>query len=232
MGYKLYNIDETKEALRLNLQKIRKKRGFKTQDALAEALDVSVETVRNWEQGRTLPELGTLYRICSLLDCDIDYLTGRIEAPTHDLAFIQKQTRLSEAAVTKLLDIAFYDRATGNSRTLSRFIENENFKYLIALLGAKTGDGDRAFSAGNAYLRVGNQSLIRYERDSVFHDIANQIEKTIEPETDKQLMYRIAYGLFAEGKLTKQQLQEVIDHYDCGDYNFVPSDYHQQKNIE
>ena len=227
MGSKLYNSADIKESLRHNLQKKRKEKGFKTQDAFAEALEVSVESVRNWEQGRTLPELGTLFHICSLLDCDMDYLIGRLEVPTHDLAFIKEQTRLTEAAITKLLEIAFFDRATGNSKTLSRFIENDNFKYLIALLGAEAGDTARTTTVGNANLQISNQALVRYERDSVFHDIANQMEKSIEPEKIKKIMYRFAYGWYGEGRITKEELQNIIEHYDRGDFNYIPPGFNK-----
>ena len=228
MGSKLHNSAEVKESLRRNLQKKRKEKGFKTQSAFAEALEVSVESVRNWEQGRTLPELGTLFHICSLLDCDMDYLIGRLEVPTHDLAFIKTQTRLSEAAIKKILEIAFLDRATGNSKTLSRFIENDNFNYLIALLGARVGDTTQSFAFGNAYLQVADQALVRYERDSVFHDIASQMEKSNEPKTDEEIMYRFAYNLCSEGKITKEQLQNIIEHYDQGDFDYVPPGFHNE----
>ncbi len=222
MGLKLYNPSDVKESLRLNLQKKRKEKGFKTQNAFAEALEVSVESVRNWEQGRTLPELGTLFNICSLLDCDMDYLIGRLEVPTHDLAFIKTQTRLSEAAIIKILEIAFFDRATRNSRTLSHFIENDNFQYLIALLGAYAEDTTRSVILGNAHLQVTNQSLVRYERDSIFHEIATQMEKSIEPKTNEEMMYSHAYSLFSEGKLTKEQLLNTIEHYDQDDFDYIP----------
>lgn len=211
-----------REALRANLQRMRKMSGFKTQEAFAEVLDVSVETVRNWEQGRTLPEMETLFRICTLLNCDMDYLIGRLESTTHDLDFIKNQTHLSEAAIKKLIKIASYDRATGNSGMLSRLIENENFEYLIALLNSKAGEGDRSFTVDNAQMQVGNQAIIRYERDSVFHEIANELEAFVAPQTDHRMMCRFAYGLFAEGKLTEQQLQDVIEHFDRGDFDYSP----------
>lgn len=222
MGSKLHNFDEAKNTFGHNLLLARKKKGFRTQEAFAEEMGVAVDTVRNWEQGRTFPEMGTIFRICSSLDCDMDYLIGRLDAPTHDLAFIQEKTRLSEAAVNKLLQIAFYDRATGNSKTLSRFIENDDFGYLIALLNAKIGKGDLSFSTGNAYLQVDQQAIIRHERDSLFHDIAKQMEASAEAVTEQQIMYKLAYGLFAEGRLTEPQLLDVIDHFDRGDYDYSP----------
>ena len=83
------------------LKELRKKK-YKIQEKFAEDMGVSVESVRNWEQGRILPEMGTLFKICDLLDCDLDYLTGRLKLKTHDLQFIHDQTGLSETAIRKL----------------------------------------------------------------------------------------------------------------------------------
>jgi|GEM_PF-6911789 len=230
MGSKLHNSCSANESLRSNLQKTRKKKGYKTQEAFAEALDVSVETVRNWEQGRALPELGTLFRICTLLDCDVDYLIGRLDVPTHDLAFIQSQTRLSEAAIEKLIRIASRDRATGNSKMLSRFIENDNFEYLIALLNSNAGESEKAFSARNAYLQINNQAIVRYERDRVFHEIAQELEVYAEPASNERILYILAYNLFHEGRFTEQQLQDIIEHYDNGDFDYVPQGWSYKNN--
>lgn len=92
MGTKLHNE---------RLKKERKKK-YKTQDAFADALGVSIESVRNWEQGRILPEMGTLFKICDLLGCDLDYLTGRIDYKKHGDQFIHDQTGLSEDAIRRL----------------------------------------------------------------------------------------------------------------------------------
>ena len=73
-----------------------------TQEKLAEAIDTSVESVRDWEQGRRPPNGENLFRLCELYDCDMDYLIGRIECSTHDIQFIHDQTGLSESAIRKL----------------------------------------------------------------------------------------------------------------------------------
>ena len=124
MGSKLYNSADIKESLRHNLQKKRKEKGFKTQDAFAEALEVSVESVRNWEQGRTLPELGTLFHICSLLDCDMDYLIGRLEVPTHDLAFIKEQTDPEKLYDVKELKLNISETVNRRSQRYFKLVQN------------------------------------------------------------------------------------------------------------
>ena len=109
MGFKngVYNFDEIKQTFGENLRKARKEKcKFKTQEAFAEAFGCNIESVRNWEQGRTVPETGTLFRLAEFLDCDLDYLIGRIDKPTHDLQFITDELRLSEEAVKKLMQLS------------------------------------------------------------------------------------------------------------------------------
>lgn len=43
-----------------------------TQDELAQKVDVSKETIANWENGRTMPRTDKIERICSALDRTYD----------------------------------------------------------------------------------------------------------------------------------------------------------------
>lgn len=79
----------------------RERAGF-TQKSFAKYFDVSLDTVRNWEQGRKVPEIRTIERLCGEFDCEPDYLLGRMENSTHDIQFICDQTALSEDAVLAL----------------------------------------------------------------------------------------------------------------------------------
>lgn len=79
----------------------RERAGY-TQKSFAESFDVSLDTVRNWEQGRKVPEIKTIERLCNEFGCEPDYLLGRMENSTHDIQFICNQTGLSEDAVLAL----------------------------------------------------------------------------------------------------------------------------------
>lgn len=79
----------------------RERAGY-TQKSFAESFDISLDTVRNWEQGRKVPEIKTIERLCAEFGCEPDYLLGRMENSTHDIQFICKQTGLSEDAVLAL----------------------------------------------------------------------------------------------------------------------------------
>lgn len=101
----------------------RKKKGYKTQKEFAEAYDSKFPTKRKDESAgnveiggilgtikhyenpnytKSMPTLDKVDNICSLLECDIDYLTGRIDQETHEKEDICEYTGLSEKAVDML----------------------------------------------------------------------------------------------------------------------------------
>lgn len=59
-------------------------------------------TVQSWEQGKSTPTAEVLANICDLLDCDADYLLGRIDQRTHDLSVAHQYTGLSVEALEQL----------------------------------------------------------------------------------------------------------------------------------
>lgn len=215
---KLYSLKE-------GLKRARKEAGL-TQADLAEKMGVHIKTVMNWEQGIAEPPLGTLMELTELYHCDLDYLTGRLDQKTHDLQFIHDQTGLSEKAIEKLQRIAFTDRATGNSQALSFMIEDPDFSYLLALM-SQTAQGEiPAFSVGNAYIHTEKRAVIKSETRATFSQISDHVREKMETvDSEYRWIYNIAYGLHAEGRLTDDQLSEVIAHYDQGDFDFTPTDW-------
>ena len=213
---KLYSLSE-------GLKRARKEAGY-TQESLAQAMDVHLKTIRNWEQGVATPSLDTLMSLADRYGCDLDYLTGRIDCHTHDLQFIHDQTGLSEKAIEKLQRVAFTDRATGNAQALSFMIEDPDFSYLLALM-SQTAQGEiPAFSVGNAYIHTEKRAVIKSETRATFSQISDHVREKMETvDSENRWIYNIAYGLHAEGKLTDDQLSEVIAHYDQGDFDFTPS---------
>lgn len=213
-------------SLKEGLKRARKTAGL-TQEELAKKIGVSTKTIMNWEQkvkANTLPTLGTLLQLAELYDCDLDYLTGRIECKTHDLQFIHDQTGLSETAIKKLQRIAFTNKATGNSQALSFMIEDPDFHYLLALM-SQTAQGDlHAFSVGNAYIHTEKRAVISSETKATFSQISDHVREKMETvPSENRWIYNFAYGLHAEGRLTDDQLSEVIEHYDQGDFDFTPT---------
>ena len=123
MGTKLYKEPREKkhEDFGKKLKEARKLK-YKYQQEFADAIGAKVETVRNWEQGWILPEMGTLFKICDILDCDLDYLIGRLEHKTHDVQFIQDYTGLSEKSIKMLHD--YHVSKTDGQNCLPTYISN------------------------------------------------------------------------------------------------------------
>ncbi len=59
-------------------------------------------TVQSWEQGKSTPTAEVLANICDLLECDADYLLGRIPQRTHDITNAHRYTGLSPEALEQL----------------------------------------------------------------------------------------------------------------------------------
>lgn len=113
-------------SLRGGLGKARKARGM-TQVDLAAAMDVSLKTVMNWEQGIVNPDFEKAIKLTRILDCDLDYLIGRLEESTHDIHFVHEFTGLSEEAIRK---ISCPELNHPISKILSHMIESDAFENL------------------------------------------------------------------------------------------------------
>lgn len=83
-----------------------------TQKSFCEAFNANesittIDSVKNWEQGKSTPEWRTILKLCDFFDCDMDYLFGRISKKTHDTQFVCDETGLSESAVLKLKSFTY-----------------------------------------------------------------------------------------------------------------------------
>lgn len=119
--------------LKKGLKRARERAGL-TQDELAGKMGVSTKTIRNWEQkvkANTLPTMENLLKLADLYDCDLDYLTGRIDCKTHDLQFIHDQTGLTEEAIIKIKELS-----AEQLTALNQLIEHQDFKKAISQTAA------------------------------------------------------------------------------------------------
>lgn len=114
------------------IRTIRIKHGYKTLQSFADALHVSIANVKTWEREKrpVLPRLDTLLDMCDLFNCDLDYLVGRIEEPTHDIKFIHEKTGLSVEAIQKLISL----KDSGMEDLISDIVEHKNADRLLRLL--------------------------------------------------------------------------------------------------
>lgn len=110
-------VSERQMAFGDSLKKIRKREGekrglknkrgnprFLSQPELAHELDISLDTLKNWEQHYNVPDMDTLLKICDSYQCDLDWLFGRIDESTHDIKHISSVTGLSADSTEKIID--------------------------------------------------------------------------------------------------------------------------------
>lgn len=64
--------------------------------------NIMFETIQSWEQGKSTPTADVLANICELLDCDADYLLGRIGQRTHVITDAHRYIGLSPTALEQL----------------------------------------------------------------------------------------------------------------------------------
>lgn len=80
---------------------LRKDKGMSLEN-LAEALEVSVDDLREWEQDKALPSRGDLLKLCGYFHTTMAYLVGgEAEGPVH-------QRRFSKREIIFILDVALF----------------------------------------------------------------------------------------------------------------------------
>lgn len=165
MGDKLCSL---KEGFAKGFKQARKKAGYTQLEFAEKFSNVTVETIRNWEQGRNVPEIDTIEKLCIFFGCDMDYLFGRLEYKTYDHKFICETIGLSEKAVEVLELIknesigdapygTYYGRAPKREimgcgktkRVINELLENEYNRFII---NKKKGIMDNLFAAIDEYM--------------------------------------------------------------------------------
>ena len=114
-------------------ERIRQQRieaGYKTQSAFAEALGLqydSRQSVGAWEQGKRLPPLNILLKMCELFDCEIGFLLYEYDCKTREETDISAATGLSEKAIRRL----FIFRSRKRDRKSKQFEFNSPINAII-----------------------------------------------------------------------------------------------------
>jgi len=91
------------------LKAARQKSG-KTQEQVAEALGVSRQTVSNWENGRTYPDIVSVVKMSDLYDISLDTLLKEEKTMTKYTEYLAESTDIvrSRTKLRKLIEISIY----------------------------------------------------------------------------------------------------------------------------
>lgn len=84
-------------------------------------------TIKNYENPKYTgsPSLDIVVQICQMLECDIDYLLGKIDEPKHIYQAMSDQFGLSNTATDHLV---YWKEQLDYSEVLSYFLESANFE--------------------------------------------------------------------------------------------------------
>lgn len=90
------------------IKSLRKRKSL-TQEEFAVQLNVSLDTVKNWEQGYNYPSIDMLVSIAEYFECDFDYLLGQQDSPNKEYKHFSEYTGLSEESTQTLLTFCRHD---------------------------------------------------------------------------------------------------------------------------
>lgn len=90
-------------------------------------------TIKNYENPNKNinPNLNIVCNLCEILDCDIDYLIGKIDVPRHETADIMATTGMTQEAVNRLRGFAAHPEGRLYPLVLSRMVDSSFFIPLI-----------------------------------------------------------------------------------------------------
>lgn len=76
-----------------------------TQERFSDTIGISRDTLSKWENGSRSPTIEQLLNLCEILECDPDYLLGRIEHTRNNMQIASEVTGLSEDAIKTIRSI-------------------------------------------------------------------------------------------------------------------------------
>lgn len=108
-----------------------------TQGKLADAIGVQRQSIGQWKDGITSPDINAFNKIANYYNVSADYLLGRTteKSPDIDVQSIHEKTGLSEEAINTLITlngIYLYESGHASINALSKLLENEDFWLLLS----------------------------------------------------------------------------------------------------
>lgn len=100
----MLKYDDRAKLVGERIKREREGMGLKPKDFLRQIYksEQSHKTLKEWEDGKRLPDLDSLSRMAELFNCDIGYLLGDYDESNREAADVKGLTGLSEIAVERL----------------------------------------------------------------------------------------------------------------------------------
>lgn len=190
MGDKLYTFSFKK-----GFKRARIKNGY-TQKRFSEKFNISIETVKNWEQGRNIPEFKTLEKLCNFFQCDLDYLFDNLDCKDHDTQFIHDETGLSEKSIEQLRFLSLFDSALAAEQDLDT---------INILLEQLSSQYNNVIHTITEYLRSDGLSK------DAWYDIRNKTLSGKKPPIDKDRIFIPAHSDLFDNFLLMDIQKRILD---------------------
>lgn len=167
------------------------------------------KNICNYENGKFPKDGAIYYRLCEVLDCDMDYLFGLIDTPKHAHADIMEETGLSELAVANLLAYAgapdegkMDELITGSLHDNLRAYEIGRFAKIrfIELLLENSDELERLAVAAYDYRRQMQlyEGSPLHDINGIRHDQFAGVAKEEAKEALSALLEKIKWDTFSE----------------------------------
>lgn len=180
----------------------RKKAGY-TQQTFVEAYNAyckktgsdcttTLESVRNWEQGRSVPEWETVTNICNMFGCDMDALFGNISRSTHDLEYICSETGLDETSVERLQ--YYKGHSTGKTGLVNFLLHSANFDNLLFHLDEYFTAYHLLYNSRKIRQEMINKAMAGYEAGEPFNPPSGDslINQQINEQENRHAVQRLS----------------------------------------
>lgn len=125
-----YDPSEIGKIIRLNRKKMKSPERIgksMNQDELGDLIGRNRKTITDWENGRVIPQLEDMLKMCDIFGCDLGHLLGEYPEKTRVIAEVADQIPLSEEVITKLIQLkvsfSLKDNLTDMYRTTIGLIE-------------------------------------------------------------------------------------------------------------
>ena len=188
-----------KKEIGKRLKAIRKMK-YKSQEAFAEDLNISDrKTVSKWETGETEIPMTRLPDICNALECDMDYIFGKINTPKNCTTNVMQETGLSFQAADLLLNKKY-------TFTLNSLLADENFIKLLDII-REWYDADANNTQGeiikyNIKNKLGQNSSYTKEVSKVLSRISKDgiqiLYRPIAQETANKMFDSVTTAMYRE----------------------------------
>ena len=185
------------------LRDARKKKFTQREFAIAlELSEFSRQSIGNWENAVSLPDLEMFFKICKVLECDMGYFLGEYDFKTTKAKDIYETIKISEKATEKLVNISKSDKSD-ILITLNKLIESDYFfDFLLAVhLYANTFSGN--------YIK---QKIHGYSYSTEFYLMPNDSTKEDTDDNSKEKKPKIlSETTYATGKEPLEILSEILN---------------------